>query len=185
MPPEKEAIATVLNYYLSLTTIIVGIIAVVWMGVLIYKWNTKKDNAVFSFISKYALPFGFFISLGGSALTLYYSEILGLVPCGLCWIQRILLYPQIVLFGLAWLKKDISIFFYTKWLSIAGLIVAIYHNYIQLGYNPLFPCPVTAVFADCAVPPFVEFGFVTFPFMAVVLFGVLILLSLTARRGSR
>lgn len=179
MTLEQQATTAFLNHYLSIGSIIGAVVAVLWICTLLY---TKKDNKIFSSIVKYSLPLGFTISAVGLFLTLYYSDVLGYVPCGLCWIQRIFLYPQVALFGLALLKKDMDIFFYTKWLSVFGLIVSLYHNYIQLGYNPLIPCPVTAVFADCAVPPFIEFGFVTFPGMAVVLFTFIILLSVTVMR---
>lgn len=185
MSSQQEATATILNYYLSFGTIIAGIIIIAWAFVLIYALKTKKEVPVLSAISNYALPLGFLLSLGGSLMTLYYSEALGYVPCGLCWIQRIFLYPLVALFFLALIKRDRNIFFYTMWLSIGGLAVALYHNYIQLGYNPLFPCPVTAVFADCAIPPFIEFGIVTFPGMAVVLFASITLLSITAMRFAK
>ncbi len=182
MTSEQEATAAFLNHYLSLGTIVGGIIAVVWICVLLYTWKTNKGTIGLSLIANYALPLGLIVTLGGSFMTLYYSEVLGYLPCGLCWFQRIFLYPMVALFALALMKKDYGIFFYTKWLSLGGLVVALYHNYIQLGYNPLFPCPVTGVFADCAIPPFIEFGFITFPGMAVVLFTFTALLSLTAMR---
>lgn len=178
---DKEIIAQVLNYYLSLSTIFVGIIAVVWICVLVYKNKTQRNFVGLSFISNYALPLGFFISLGGAVLTLYYSDYLGILPCGLCWFQRVFLYSQVFLFGLAWHKNDTKIFGYTLLLSIVGFVVAVYHSYLQMGYSELLPCPAIASTIDCAKPTFVEFGFVTFPFMAVVLFAILILISITAK----
>jgi disulfide bond formation protein DsbB len=164
-----------LNHNLSLLTIIGAIALVAWLIALVL----KKD---FSWIREYALPIGFFVTLAGAFMTLFYSEYIGYLPCALCWFQRIFLYPQIVLFGLAWWKKDRGVTFYTLWLSVIGFILASYHHYIQMGYKELLPCPATGMFADCAKPSFVEFGFVTFPFMAIVLFGFLILLSYTARK---
>lgn len=185
MTPEQIATASIFNYYLSLSTILGGSIIFAWICFHFYAVKRKKDSKLLSSIASYALPLGFIFTLGGSLMTLFYSEFLGYVPCGLCWLQRIFLYPQVVLFGLAWIKKDTNIFFYTMWLSILGLVVGFYQNYLQLGYSPLMPCPVTAVFSDCAVPPFIEFGFVTFPGMAVVLFSSLAILSATALRFTK
>ncbi len=36
-----------------------------------------------------------------TAGSLYFSEVLGLVLCDLCWYQRILMYPLVVVLGVA------------------------------------------------------------------------------------
>ena len=185
MTPEKEAIAAFLNYYLSLGTIIGLLIAIVWIVLLMAHTSSKKENFVLSHISKYALQIGFTVSLFGTLLSLYYSDYLGILPCGLCWFQRVFLYSQLFLFGLAWYKNDRKIFDYTLVLSIAGLIVAAYHSYLQMGYSELLPCPAIASTIDCAKPTFVEFGFVTFPFMSVVTFVFLALLSVTVTKFTK
>ncbi len=182
MTPEKEAIVTFLNHYLSLGTIVLGIIAIIWLYALAYEWKTKEETVLLSKISKQALFVGFLISLIGTGLSLYYSDYLGILPCGLCWLQRIFLYSQVFIFGLAWYKKDHTIFPYTLFLSTIGLIIALYHHYLQMGYSELLPCPAIASTIDCAKPTFIEYGFVTFPLMSVALFMILIALSLTAER---
>ncbi len=183
MTGNKEAIATFLNYYLSLGSIVLGLFAILWIILLINSYKTKKDNALLSVISIYALPLGFFVSIAGVLLTLIYSDYLGILPCGLCWFQRIFLYSQVFLYGLAWHKNDRKIFVYTLLLSVVGFVIAVYHSYLQMGYSELLPCPVVASTIDCAKPTFLEFGFVTFPLMSVVLFASLILLSITVRRN--
>lgn len=185
MTPEKETIVTFLNYYLSLGTIVGGLIAIVWVCLLLSSLHGKKDNFVLTHISSFALPIGFFLSFFGAVLTLIYSDYLGILPCGLCWFQRVFLYSQIFLYGLAWYKNDRKIFGYTLVLSLVGLVIALYHHYLQMGYSEFLPCPVVASTIDCAKPTFVEFGFVTFPFMAVVLFVFLVLLPITATRFAK
>lgn len=182
MTPEKEIIAQYLNHYLSFATLVVALFCVLWIVALIYSHKTQKEVKLFSLIVKYALPLAFFASIIGSALTIYYSDYLGILPCGLCWFQRVALYSQVFLYGLAWYKKDFNIFSYTMALSIFGGVVALYHHYLQVGYSEFMPCPVVASTIDCAEPVFVEYGFVTFPLMAVVLFSVLILQSITVKK---
>jgi disulfide bond formation protein DsbB len=97
----------------------------------------------------------------------------------------VFLYSQLFIFGLAWYKNDRKIFDYTLLLSIMGFIVATYQSYLQLGYSELLPCPVVASTIDCAKPTFIEYGFVTFPFMAVVLFAFLIILSFEIKRSTK
>lgn len=174
-----------LNHYLSIGSIFGILISIFWLVLYLTIWNKNKVCPSRDFIIKYALPLGFFISLIGSFLTLFYSDYLGVLPCGLCWFQRVYLYSQVWLFGLAWYKKDKKIFDYTLLLSIVGFAFAAYHSYLQMGYSELVPCPVVASTIDCAKPTFVEFGFITFPFMSVVLFAILILLSISVRKFAK
>ena len=85
------------------------------------------------------------------------------------------------IFGVAWYKNDKKVFDYILTLSVAGLIIALYHQYLQMGYSELIPCPAIASTVNCDKPTFMEYGFITFPFMAAVTFGYTILLSITAK----
>ena len=171
-----------LNHYLSLATIIGGIAIVIFAGLVTYYALTNKKNKFLGMVSGYVLPLGFLTTLFGTFLTLYYEYGLQYLPCDLCWYQRIFLYPQVFMFAYAWYKKDTGILPYTFILSVVGLIIAIYHHMLQIGFDLYKPCS-TALFAvSCAKPSFVEFGFVTFPFMAVVLFGFLSVVVVCAIR---
>ena len=65
-----------------------------------------------SLIARVGLWGMFVLTFVASAITLYYSEVLGAAPCGLCWLQRVFLYPQVVIFGIAAWKKDMSAWVY-------------------------------------------------------------------------
>lgn len=172
--------AVTLNHFLSLGTLIGGVVVVAWTLYLVKIMYQKKGSTFVATLSQYVLQFGFFTTLGGMLLTLYYEYGLQYVPCDLCWYQRVFLYPQVFLFGLAWYKKDKAVLPYTLILSLAGLAVATYHHFLQMGYDLLKPCSSAPFAVDCAKPSFIEFGFVTFPFMAIVLFGFLSLCITTA-----
>jgi disulfide bond formation protein DsbB len=178
MTEGKLVIVQFLNHYLSLATLLGGVIVVLWFGALIYEWSTKKETKILSTLTPYLLPLGFLSTLGATLVSLYYSDYLGVLPCGLCWFQRVFIYSQVFLFALAWKKNDTNIFSYSLVLSTVGMVVALYHHYLQMGYSELIPCPAIASTIDCAKPTFVEYGFITFPFMSVVLFAFLITLSL-------
>lgn len=120
------------------------------------------------------------MTLSGAFMTLFYSDYLMYPPCDLCWFQRIFLYPQIVLFGIAWYRKDRGVLPYVGALSLVGLVVAVYHHMLQIGYDMYKPCSSAPFAVDCAKPSFVEYGFVTFPLMAVVLFGFLLLFTIVS-----
>ncbi len=180
---EKQALLDFLNHNLSLATLIGFIVLLFWIIDLVALRakmfvSYRKYYAV---IAKYALPLGFFLTLFSTLLSLVYSDYLGVLPCGLCWFQRIFIYSMVFIFGAAWYKNDKKVFDYILTLSIAGLIVALYHQYLQMGYSELIPCPAIASTVNCDKPTFMEYGFITFPFMAVVTFGYTIMLSLTAK----
>ena len=175
-------LAEQLNYYLSLATLIGMIAVVIFAALVAYYSLTDKKNNFLKNINGCVLLLGFTVTLFGTFLTLYYEYGLQYLPCDLCWYQRIFLYPQVFLFAYAWYKKDKAILPYIFILSIVGLIIASYHHLLQIGFDLYKPCS-TALFAvSCAKPSFIEFGFVTFPFMAVVLFGFVGVLVACAMR---
>ncbi len=175
-------LAEQLNHYLSLATIVGMVVVLLFASAISYFSMKNTSVKIFTLLSRYVFPLGFLITFGGAFLTLFYSEVLGYVPCDLCWYQRVFLYPQIFLFAYAWYKKDRNILPYTLMLSIIGLVVALYHHTLQIGYDLYKPCSTSPFAVDCAKPSFIEFGFVTFPFMAVVLFGFLTILITCAIR---
>jgi disulfide bond formation protein DsbB len=133
------------------------------------------------FHAKHGLWVAFGFTLIASLITLYYSEYLGQAPCSLCWVQRVFLYPQVFIFGIAALSKDTKAVWYSLVLSLVGAVVALYHHYLQMGGQLHLPCPASGNAIDCATPTFVMWGFVTFPFMAFTLFVFLALFMVWLR----
>jgi len=129
---------------------------------------------VVNFIGKNSLLLGLLISLGAVLGSLFYSEILGYEACVLCWWQRVFLYPQLILFAIAFWKNDRSVFVYVAPLvSIAG-VIALYQSYVYLGGASLLPC--TAAEGACSKIYVKEFGYITIPMMSltVVLYYLLL-----------
>ncbi len=184
----KETIASFLNHYLSIATIVGGVLLLIiicYVMFAIYFREDRREPKLLKFISEYVLQLGFFATLGGTLMSLFYSEYLFYTPCSLCWYQRIFLYSQIFLFGLAWYKKDRNILPYSVFLSVVGLIIALDHHILQIGYNAYAPCSTAPFAIDCSKPSFVEFGFVTFPLMSAVLFGFLIVIAYIGKKFSK
>ena len=67
-----------------------------------------------------------------SVISLALSQVLGLVPCELCWYQRLLLYPQVLLLGVAIRKPHRTLPLIAFVLSLGGVGVSTYHSWVQL-----------------------------------------------------
>lgn len=168
------------NYLLALGTVLMQVVTVGLLALYIFR-KREEFAAVVAFVQRWGLWLAFFATLAGSALTLFYSEVLGIPPCPLCWIQRAFLYPQVVLFGIALWKKDARIALISIVLSTLGFAVALYHHALQMFPDAL---PCLAQGAVCAQRHIFEFGYITFPMMAVSLFAFLVVLMLLVRRSN-
>lgn len=172
-----------LNYYLALGTVLLQVVTVALLALyfLDKKYTDLRDISVL--VEKWGVFKGFAVSLFGMAISLFYSEVLGFVPCGLCWLGRVFLYPQVLLFMIALWKKDRRVADYSIGLSIFGAIISLYQHYLQMGGTVVLPCPaVAAQGADCAQRFLFEFNYVTFPLMGFSVFAFLIVIMLFVRR---
>lgn len=139
---------------------------------------SKPFNPFIQLIAQNYLSFGFLITSISVVGSLYFSEVMKLPPCDLCWYQRAFMYPQAVLFGIALWKNDKSVKRYILSLSVVGFVIGIYHNLLQL--NPgVLPCTDNSA-VSCATKQIEVFGLDAIPLMSVAGFGVLIILSLLA-----
>ena len=106
------------------------------------------------------------ISTGGS---LFFSEVMVLPPCVLCWYQRILMYPLILIFSVGLFRKAKESFVYGIALSITGLVIAVYHNLLYYHLIPESITPCTSG-VSCTSRQIEWFGFVTIPLMSLIAF---------------
>lgn len=147
-----------------------------FLGAVFLIIDALGSRSLAPLVRRYGLLAAFLTTLGGGTMTLLYSEVFGFVPCGLCWLQRVFLYPQIFLTGTdLWLKKS-TMPIYGMVLSVPGALVALYQHYLQMGGADLIGCPAAGEGADCAKRIMLEFGFVTFPLMSAFMFGFLFVL---------
>ena len=146
--------------------------------------RTRRVKA-WNWLGKHALWCAFLISLAATLGSLYFSEILKYTPCVLCWYQRIFIYPQVFLFGVAlWKKEKTRIWAYSGVLSVVGAIIAVFQYYIQVVPKPLVTIPCSlAGSASCTETFVTYFGYITIPIMALTAFLSLLILSRLAKRS--
>lgn len=170
----------ILNYWLALCTLILQLVT----AALLLCYLFKKEFLGIRLLVSWAIPVAFVVTLSVSALTLVYSEVFGFPPCGLCWLQRVFLYPQVVLLGIALWQKRRDVADYIIGLSLVGAAIALYQHYLQMGGSEFIACP-SAGGVDCAKRLVFELGYITFPLMSFTAFAFLVALMLHVRRVNR
>lgn len=78
------------------------------------------------------LASGAVLAAMATAGSLWFSLGVGLVPCTLCWYQRILMYPLVVVLGVAALENHNTVWRTVVPLSVLGGIIALYHSFLQM-----------------------------------------------------
>jgi disulfide bond formation protein DsbB len=124
------------------------------------------------------------VAVIATAGSLFFSEVMGYEPCELCWYQRILMYPLVIIYGTALFKKDLSIALPGLIMSGIGMFVSVYHYSLQKlpalnevgGSCGLVPCNVEYVN---------YFGFITIPFMAGTAFIIIFVTHLILLKQAR
>jgi disulfide bond formation protein DsbB len=157
---------------LNHTLAILGLVGIIATALLIFDLYTERRLQ--KYVAQWGMKFALLATLASSAMTLLYSEVFGILPCGLCWFERVALYPQVLLIATAIYIKDSRMPIYGIGLSVFGLVISLYHHYIQMGGSQFVKCPVSGV--DCSKRFFFEFDFMTFPLMSAILFLFLIIL---------
>ena len=159
------------------TIAIVLVIISIWL--LVFLRETK--NAYFAFLKKHSFHFAFLLALGGVLGSLIYSDFFKLPPCYFCWWQRIFMYPQLVIFGVALYLKDMKMWLTGMILSGIGALFSIYHLLIQSGVvGPSAACDAGAV--SCAKIDVLIFDWITIPMMCLVLFVGILTFAYIAHR---
>ena len=111
-----------------------------------------------------------------TAGSLYYQYGMGLFPCELCWFQRILMYPLVVILAHGVATGDEHLHRLVAPFSVGGIAVAGYHSYIQLS-----PSATCSTFA-CSTVEYQLFGLLSIPNQALLAFvGITALLALRWR----
>jgi len=119
--------------------------------------------------NKIILYVAFAIALSSMLGSLFFSEILKLPPCELCWYGRIALYPIVILLAVGIINKDKKIYSYVLPLSIAGLTITTFHNLLYYNIIPEGFAPCT-LGVSCTAKLVALLGFIDIPLLAFLAF---------------
>lgn len=127
--------------------------------------GTKRTNSTQGLL----LYSAWAVSLVAMFGSLYFSEIKGFIPCELCWYQRILMYPLVLILGIGTFQNDSTVKKFVLPLALIGGSISLMHYLEQKipGFGGIKAC-VSGV--PCSSEYINWFGFITIPFLALVAF---------------
>lgn len=114
--------------------------------------------------------------------SLFFSEVMELVPCVLCWYQRIFLFPLAVILLVGLFPLDKNVVRYALPIAIIGLLFTVYHCLLFYGLIPETMQPCTQG-VSCSDDSMILFGFLPIPLLSLAAFSIIIFLLLKARKA--
>jgi len=132
--------------------------------------------------TNWALLLACWLLVTGSTLgSLFFSEVMELPPCSLCWYQRIFMFPLPIVLFMGLFPFDAKVIRYALPLAIGGWAVAGYHMLVYAGIIPesLSPCSQGV---SCATQNLDLFGFASIPLLSLLAFSTLVTLLLILKR---
>ena len=144
----------------------------------------KNASPIAALVTKYILYLALVQSIIATLGSLYFSEIMKLPPCVLCWYQRILMYPLVIIISVGILRRDKGLPLYVLPMSILGWVIALYHNLLYYKILPEAAAPCT-MGVSCTTKQIEWFGFVTIPLLSFIAFTVITICMFLYRRYNR
>lgn len=128
-----------------------------------------------------ALFLAWVVAVVASLGVLFIGEVLGQVPCNLCWFQRAFMFPLAVILSVATYRGDFGVRVYALPLAVAGWLVAGFHTLLYVGIIPeeIEPCGVGP---SCSSVDMTILGNIPLPALSVLAFTVIIACLLPLRR---
>jgi disulfide bond formation protein DsbB len=103
---------------------------------------------------------------------LFLSQIMGIVPCVLCWYQRIFMFPLVFILPAGLFPFDTRLMRYALPLTLVGWMIAFFHVLIIAGIVPENIRPCTQGI-PCKDQQIAWFGFLTIPLLSLIAFSLI------------
>lgn len=152
------------SQFLGLLTVLALGAATLLTGALMVPSGRARVGALLGGRQGDALGFAWFASVLAMGGSLYFSDVVGLAPCLLCWYQRIAMYPLVAVLGVAFLRSDPTVWRFALPLSLIGFVISAYHILVQ--FRPAMELASCAEGVPCSGRYLAVFGFVSIPWMA-------------------
>ena len=128
---------------------------------------------------RHPIAWAWVLALVATVGSLYFSEVVGFVPCSLCWYQRIAMYPLVFVLGVGTVTGDPGVWRFALPLPLVGALISGYHIVVQ--HQPALELVPCGSGPPCSGRWVAVFGFVTIPVMAGAAFLLIAMLLITIR----
>jgi disulfide bond formation protein DsbB len=142
----------------------------------------SSKNKLSELIQHNGAYLAFIVALVATLGSLFFSEVMNFIPCTLCWYQRILMYPLVIVALVGAIEQDEFLPKYVLPFSVIGLTVATYHYLLQVGVFNYSPACSTGV--PCGGRYINWLGFITIPFLALVAFLLITIIMVVMYRAN-
>jgi disulfide bond formation protein DsbB len=117
---------------------------------------------------------------GASLGSLFFSEVMELPPCSLCWYQRVFMFPLAIVLGVGAFASDLRAVRYALPLAVGGWLFAGYHVLLHSGVisESMAPCQQGV---SCAKIQFELFGLLSIPLLSLLGFSAVVAGLLTLK----
>ena len=116
--------------------------------------------------------------------SLFFSEVMDVPVCSLCWYQRIAMYPLVLILALGLFPYEPRVVRFAGGLAAVGWLIALFHVLVVAGVVPerVQPC-VQGI--PCSETHISLFGFLNIPVLSLLTFSLIVaMLFLTHRKES-
>ncbi len=119
------------------------------------------------------LSFAWLVAIAATSGSLYFSQIRHFMPCELCWYQRILMYPLVLILGIAVYRLDAGVRPYVLAMTLTGGTISLIH-YLEQKVPDFHPTACAATPIPCNTQ-YVHYlgGWLTIPMMALIAFALI------------
>lgn len=145
--------------------------------------NSKDPSSNYS--TGWSLLFAAWVLVTVSTLgSLFFSEVMGVPVCELCWYQRIAMYPLVPVLAIGLLPYDPKVLRYAAAFTIPGCLIALFHVLLVAGIIPESAQPCVQGI-PCSETHISLLGFLNIPILSLLTFTTIgILLFYTNRMES-
>ena len=120
------------------------------------------------------------VALAATLGALFIGEVMGQIPCDLCWHQRAFMVPLVVILAVASFRSDGYVWRYAVPVALVGWLIAAFHNlvYFKLVPTAIKPCGLGP---SCSGDAMMLLGMVPLPLLSLAAFTAIITLLLIVR----
>lgn len=164
------------------------VIAAQIAGILVFLWMIfRPKDRLIQWIGHRSIGLALIVAIVAVSSSLTFSDYFHMEPCKLCWYQRIVIFPQVLILLIAFLRKYRNeVVWYSSALACVAIPISIFHYLLQMIDAPALhgfaPCDVTGQAPSCSSYYVILYGYVTIPMMALTTSLLILLLMVLHRR---